>query len=193
TAYVVVDPDNETTQARVLEAALRRDRADLGVLAVRDRLSAELRLERERQAQAPQAKDPAQAEEAAAVRRRSDPLARHRGVLGEQRSTRLSEQAAAGAERVRWLPSVQLVAERDAAAPVWERLDRGGAREARLVQRDLAEAQTRAQEALAAAAALEQRAGETTGLRGRGQRRALEQAAGVQRRIAATEQSEVEH
>jgi hypothetical protein len=47
TAYVVVDDDRDPR--RELERALRRDRADLGVLAIRDRLEHEARRAAERE------------------------------------------------------------------------------------------------------------------------------------------------
>jgi hypothetical protein len=229
TAYVVVDPDNETTQFGVFAAALRRDRADLGVLAIRDRLADELRLERERQAEeqpppgvderqllAPSARNeatgapavdvavaaaPAGVPVASAIDatpvpapatrfglRVRDPLASRRSELGAERSELLAAKAAPLAARAIDQRRHRLVADRDAAAPAWDHLDSGGARETRNVQHDGAVALRTAADALASAQALEQQAAQTGGLRGRSQRHALEQQAAVQRRVASSEQ-----
>ena len=233
TAYVVLEEDQ--TADEVLRSALRRDRADLGVLAVRDRLAEDLRLERERQAStrppraprpeserpphdprsAPPLEQPtgnelalaavATAAAPAAVEeipappvaarhgaRIADSLAAHRAVLGPQRSDQLAARAAVHVQRTAALDRGELLAERDQAAPAWERLDRAGARETRSVQRDRELAAARAGEAIAASSAAEQQAAQLTGLRTRSERRALEQTAAVHQRIADTEQRDVD-
>jgi hypothetical protein len=211
TAYVVLEEDQ--TADEVLRAALRRDRADLGVLAVRDRLADELRRERERHPSKPQptsvepgaaelavtagapgvespsliaaAAGPVTAREAGRV---ADPLAAHRLVLGEDRSAKLSDLAAAHNRTAAGLSRGELLAARDLAALVWDRLDRGGAFETRRVQSDRQAAKDSVEKYLALAGDYDQRADQAGGLRGRGERRTLRQAAAVQREIAGREQ-----
>ena len=129
---------------------------------------------------------------AAARLAQGDPLAPHRRVLGDERSNRIAELATAAAARTAAQTRADLLAQRDAAAPAWERLDRAGAYETRSIQADRQTATTRAQEHLDAAEQLEKRAGQTRGVRGRAERRTLEQAAANRREIAGAEQLEVE-
>jgi hypothetical protein len=119
----------------------------------------------------------------------TDPLAPHRRLLGAERSERIAAQAATAALRLAPRPRNELLAARDRAAPAWARLDHGAAREARALERDRERAQTRAQTAETAAAALRERAAAATGPLERG---ALEQAAGVQQRLAQTERRELD-
>jgi hypothetical protein len=183
TAYVVVEDGQGAEQ--VLAGALRRDRADLGVLAVRDRLRDEFRVESERRAGR---RTPSLESGASAVMPPPDPLARHRDVLGEAHSRRLETQAGALAGRAAGQDRDVLIGLRDRAAPAWERLDRAGARETRSLQQDRMLAEARAADAVAAADELDRRADEVRGLGSRSERRVIEQAAEVQRRIAETEQ-----
>ena len=129
---------------------------------------------------------------AAAQLAQGDPLAPHRRALGDERSNRIAELATAAAAGTAAQTRADLLAQRDAAAPAWERLDRAGAYATRSVQTDRQTATTRAQEHLAAAEELTQRAGQTRGVRGRVERRTLEQAAANRRDIAGAEQLEIE-
>jgi conjugative relaxase-like TrwC/TraI family protein len=181
TAYVVVE--DEQTAEQVLASAQRRDRADLGVLAVRDRLGDEVRRGRTWKAPAPGV-----VPERAESRPPSLPdlLARHREVLGEAHSRRLEVQAGGLADRAAMQDRAVLIGLRDRAAPAWERLDRAGARVTRRLQGDRELAEARSAEAICAADELDHRAAE--GLGSRRERRVVAQAAEVQRRIAETEQ-----
>jgi conjugative relaxase-like TrwC/TraI family protein len=188
TAYVVVEPEQTTEQ--VLESALRRDRADLGVLAVCHRISDELLMERQRQARVPAANS--ERTTLRATQCVPDAMAPHRGVLGDAHSKHLAEQAAAFADRSATQDRAALISARDDLAVAWQRLDRAGARETRSLQRDRQLAEDRAAAARAAARKLEQSASEVRGVRGRRERQTIGQAAAAQRRNAETEQGEAD-
>jgi hypothetical protein len=118
-----------------------------------------------------------------------DPLAPRRSLLGVGRSERLAAQAATTGLRLARLTREELLLERDRAAPAWGHLDRLGARQALALERDREHAQTRAQTAEAAGAALRERAEEAARPHDRG---ASEQASRVQLRIAQTERRDID-
>jgi len=181
TAYVVCEADQTTEQ--VLHAALRRDRADLGVLAVSQRLTEDLRVERQRQ----------DAEHATAVRAPAvavpDRLASYRRALGDQHAAWLADRARALAATAASMDQALLVSERAKLAPDAQSLDPKAAMQAGRALRDRDLAVRRAEEALAAAQALRAEAAQARGLRDRPHRQQLEQAADVQDAIARREQA----
>ena len=119
-----------------------------------------------------------------------DHLAAYRRVLGDERSERLTALADSLAPRFAAQDHSRLLAERDTAAVAWAHLDRAGAYETRNIQRDRDVAETSARAALAAADSLEQRAASLGGRGHHEERDTLRRAAGVQRRIADTDQRE---
>jgi len=157
TAYVVCEADQ--TPEQVLQAALRRDRADLGVLAASERLAEDLRLERQRQ----------DAEHATAARAPAvavpDRLAGYRRALGDQHAAWLADRARALALTAASMDQEILLSERARLAPAAQSLDRKVAMEAGRALRDRDLALRRAQGALAAAQALRGEAAQAGGLR----------------------------